>query len=640
MKKATIAALFILLFFHVFSQRNESTVSLIPIPASMQTGKGNFMLKKTTAIELATNDADAKRVADFLSKKLSVATGFKMPVKVINTASHLAGNVSLAIVQDATLGSEGYKLLVSPQTVSLSANKPAGLFYGMQTLVQLLPKEIESKTIVNNKVWTVPSVTIKDSPRFGWRALMFDVSRHFFTKQDVKTHIDNMVLYKYNLLHLHLTDDQGWRIEIKSLPELTKVGAWRPERQGAWGNAKAPAPDEPKTYGGFYTQDDIREIVQYAKDRFVTILPEVDIPGHSMAAVAAYPELSCTPGTYFVNAGEEFQVWEKTGNRALIDNTLCPANENVYAFLDKVFTEVAQLFPFEYIHMGGDEAAKNFWEKSDAVKTLMQREGLKSMEEVQSYFVKRVEKIIQSKGKKLIGWDEILEGGLPPDATVMSWRGSGHGGIEAAKQGHHVVMSPWDYTYVDLMQGDPYVEPPEFGTLLLNQSYQFEPVPEGVDPKFILGGEACLWAEHSTNMRAAEYLLWPRSMAIAESVWSPKEKKNWPDFVTRVENQFERLDVARIKYSRSMYDPVFKTSVDEKGQLKVELQTQLSDLVIHYSFDETNPDEFYPAYKEPLIIPADALHVKVITYRDGKPIGKQINMPVEELLKRTKTKKG
>jgi len=636
MKKVTIATLFILVFVHVYSQDNKNTVSLIPIPASMQMGKGNFKLTKTSLIELTTNDIDAKRVAGFLSKKLSVATGYNIPLKVVNTVSHAVGNISFAIVQDATLGNEGYKLIVTTQTVSLSANKPAGFFYGMQTLLQLLPKEIESKTKVSNKAWTMPSVTIIDYPRFSWRALMFDVSRHFFTKENIKTHIDNMVRYKYNLMHLHLTDDQGWRIEIKSLPNLTKVGAWRPERQGAWGHAKAPTADEPKTYGGFYTQNDIKEIVQYAKDRFVTVLPEIDVPGHSMAAVASYPELSCTPGTYFVNAGEEFQVWEKNSNRALIDNTLCPANENVYAFLDKVFTEVAQLFPFEYIHMGGDEAAKNFWEKSDAVKALMLKEGLKNMEEVQSYFVKRVEKIIQSKGKKLIGWDEILEGGLPPDATVMSWRGSGHGGIEAAKQGHHVVMSPWDYTYVDLMQGDIYSEPPEFGTLLLDQSYKFEPVPEGVDPKLILGGEACLWAEHSTNMRAAEYLLWPRSMAVAESVWSPKEKKNWPDFVTRVESQFERLDIVNTKYSRSMYDPIFTASVDKKGQLKVELKTQLSDLVIHYSFDETNPDEFYPAYKEPLIIPKDALHLKVITYRNSKPTGKQINMPVEELIRRTK----
>jgi hexosaminidase len=541
-------------------------------------------------------------------------------------------------VQSAALGNEGYKLLVTPQTVSLSANKPAGLFYGMQTLIQLLPKEIESNTVVSNVVWTIPCVSITDYPRFGWRALMFDVSRHFFTKEEVESFIDNMVKYKYNLLHLHLTDDQGWRIEIKSLPNLTKVGAWRAKREGAWGNTKAPDPTEPKTYGGFYTQDDIKEIVQYAKDRFVNILPEIDVPAHSMAAVASYPELSCTPGTYAVNASEEFQVWGEKGNTALIDNTLCPANENVYEFLDKVFTEVAQLFPFEYIHIGGDEAAKNFWEKSDAVKGLMQKEGLKNMEEVQSYFVKRVEKIIKSKGKKLMGWDEILEGGLAPEASVMSWRGMA-GGIEAAKQGHHVVMAPMDYTYVDLMQGDPFVEPPEFASLRLDQSYKFDPIPQGVDPNLILGGEACLWSEHTTNMRAGEYLLWPRGLAIAESVWSPKEKKNWAGFVKRVEHQFERMDVAKIKYARSMYDPDFIPALNENGQLRVELKTEIQGLDIYYSFDETNPDEFYPKYENPLLIPPDALHLKVITYRNGKPIGKQINMPIEELIKRTKTKK-
>ena len=639
MKKVTISAFFILMFLAVFSQDNENKISLIPIPVSMQTGSGEFVLTKNAAIELATNNADAKRVAAFLSKKLSVPTGYKIPVNLSNGASHATGNISLSIVKDATLGNEGYKLIVNPNSVVLSANKPAGLFYGMQTLVQLLPKEIESKIVVNNKTWTLPSVTITDYPRFGWRALMFDVSRHFFTKDEVETFIDNMVQYKYNLLHLHLTDDQGWRIEIKSLPNLTKVGAWRAKREGAWGNTKAPDPDEPKTYGGFYTHDDIKEIVQYAKDRFVNILPEVDVPAHSMAAVASYPELSCTPGTYAVNASEEFQVWDSSGNRALIDNTLCPANENVYAFLDKVFTEVAQLFPFEYIHVGGDEAAKNFWAKSDAVKALMQKEGLKNMEEVQSYFVKRVEKIIQSKGKKLMGWDEILEGGLPPEASVMSWRGMA-GGIEAAKQGHHVVMAPMDYTYVDLMQGDPLVEPPEFATLRLNQSYKFEPIPEGVNPNLILGGEACLWSEHTTNMRAGEYLLWPRGLAVAESVWSPKEKKDWSGFVKRVENQFDRFDVEKIKYSRSMYDAAFIPSIDENGQLKVELQTEIPGLDIYYSFDETNPDEFYPKYEKPLIIPKDALHLKVVTYRNGKPIGKQINMPVEELIKRTKTKRG
>ena len=390
MREITIAALLMLLSLQVLSQGNESTASLIPLPASMQTGQGNFILKKTAQIVLTIKNKDAERVAGFLSKKLSVATGFAMPVKQAGSSLKAAGNISIAIIPDTSLGNEGYKLVVNVNAVSLYANKPAGLFYGMQTLLQLLPKEIESKTVVSNTVWTIPVVTIKDAPRFVWRGMLFDVSRHFFTKDEVKTFIDNMVQYKYNLLHLHLTDDQGWRIEIKSLPDLTRIGAWRAPREGAWANTKAPDPSEPKTYGGFYTQDDMREIIQYAKDRFVTVLPEIDIPGHSMAALAAYPELSCTPGTYAVNAGEETQIWEKNGNSALIDNTLCPANENVYVFLDKVFTEIAQLFPFEYIHMGGDETAKNFWEKSEAVKALMQREGLKNMEEVQSYFVKSV----------------------------------------------------------------------------------------------------------------------------------------------------------------------------------------------------------------------------------------------------------
>ena len=639
MKRLTIVLFLIFIFLNVFSQSNKSPVSLIPIPASIQRGQGNFILKKNTTIVLTSTQADVARVADFLSKKLSGATGFSVPVKSGGASSNAPGIIKLAIINNAAQGKEGYSLNITPIAVSISANKPAGLFYGMQTLLQLFPKEIESKTVVSNMTWKLPAISIIDSPRFRWRGLLFDVSRHFFTKQQVKDFIDNMTQYKYNLLHLHLTDDQGWRIEIKSLPNLTKVGAWRPKREGAWGNTKAPDPSEPKSYGGFYTHEDIKEIVQYAADKFVTILPEIDVPGHSLAAIASYPELSCTPGNYQVNASEEFQLWGPGGNTALVDNNLCPAKENVFDFLDKVFTEVAQLFPFEYIHMGGDETAKNFWEKSAAIKSLMQKEGLKSMAEVQSYFVKRVEKIIQSKGKKLMGWDEILEGGLAPSATVMSWRGM-KGGIEAARMGHQVVMAPMDYTYVDLMQGDPYVEPPEFDLLRLNKSYQFEPIPPGVDPKLILGGEACLWTEHTTNMRAAQYLLWPRSFAVAESIWSPKEKKNWPDFVKRVEHQFERMDVAKIKYSRSMYDPAFAASVDTSGRLKVTLETEVPNLDIYYSFDETNPDEFYPKYENPLIIPKDALHLKVITYRDGKPIGKQINMPIEELEKRIKAKKG
>jgi hexosaminidase len=418
------------------------------------------------------------------------------------------------------------------------------------------------------------------------------------------------------------------------LPNLTKVGAWRADKTGNFGEFSPPAPNEPRTYGGFFTQDDIKEIVKYASDRFINILPEIDIPGHSLAAIASYPELSCTPGTYNVNSGERFMIWPGGGQHfyGTLDNTLCPANEKVYEFLDKVFTEVAQLFPFGYIHMGGDETARNFWEKSEQIKALMQKEKLKNLDEVQSYFVKRVEKIIESKGKKMIGWDEILQGGLAPNASVMSWQGM-KGGIEAAKQGHEVVMSPTDFVYLDYMQSDRVMEPPVYASLRLKKVYQFEPVPEGVNPSLIKGGQGNLWTEQVYTYRQAQYMTWPRGFALAEVLWSPKEKRNWNSFIPRVEKQFERLNMAKVKYAPSMYDPDFKATRKD-STLWLEMNTELDGLDIHYSFDNSFPDEFYPTYSKPLLVPKDASNLKVITYRDGKPIGRMIIMPVGELKKR------
>ena len=326
--------------------------------------------------------------------------------------------------------------------------------------------------------------------------------------------------------------------------------------------------------------------------------------------------------------------WHTGGFTALVDNTLCPANEKVYDFLDKVFTELAQLFPFEYIHVGGDECAKNFWEKSDAVKAVDAKRRIENMEEVQSYFEKRVEKIVESKGKKFIGWDEILEGGLAPNAVVMSWRGI-KGGIEAAKLGHEVVMSPTTFVYLDYMQGDRIIEPPVYATLRLKKTYEFEPVPDGVDPKFIKGGQGNLWTEQVYNTRHLQYMIWPRTFAIAESVWSPKEKKNWNSFAKKVENNFGRMDIEQIKYARAMFDPIFKVKKDAKDSLLVELSTEVEGLDIYYSFDNSHPDNFYPKYSTPLSIPKDAVMLKVITYRDGKPIGRQIDMPISELRRRS-----
>jgi hexosaminidase len=616
--------------------QTANDIAIIPQPVSLERTKARFIVNTQTKVAADTKNADVQRVVHFFTSQVHQATGFTLAAAAPAVKANVI-SFSLNKTADKTIGKEGYTITVGPNSVQVTANDAAGLFYGVQTLLQLLPKEIESRSVAKKTTWTIPGVRITDYPRFAWRGLMFDVVRHFFTKEQVKQYIDEMVKYKYNLLHLHLTDDQGWRVEIKSLPKLTEVGAWRVDKTGTFGTFTPPAENEPRTYGGFYTQDDIKELIKYAADRFVNILPEVDVPGHSMAAVAAYPELSCTPGTYRVSSGEKFMQWTDTGFYALVDNTLCPANDKVYEVLDKVFTEIAQLFPFEYIHMGGDECAKNFWEKSDAIKQLMQRENLKDLHEVQSYFVKKVEKVIESKGKKLIGWDEILEGGLAPNAAVMSWRGS-KGGAEAAKMQHEVVMSPNTNTYIDLMQGDGAIEPPVYKSVRLKDSYKFEPVPEGADPKYIKGGQANLWTEQIYNMRHAEYMTWPRAFAVAECVWSPKEKKDWNDFVRRVEAHFNRFDEAEIKYAPSMYDPIFTVS-REGDQLKLEMSTEVEGLDIYYSFDNSFPDRFYPKYTQAVKLPVDVQNVRVITYRGKEAIGRMITIPVAELKKRADKKK-
>jgi len=626
------------LFFLIYAHAQEAIqIAIIPEPVSIKRSAGEYILPQSITIE-ATANAEVQYAAQHLQQRLSRPTG--SVVNISSNAPDGAIRLRLNKTPEAAIGKEGYRLSVTPQQVVITANEAAGLFYGVQTLLQLFPKEIESKTRINNISWKAPAVEIMDHPRFGWRGLMFDVARHFFTKEEVKQYIDAMVRYKYNLLHLHLTDDEGWRIQIKSLPRLTEVGAWRPNKTGYFGTFSPPAPDEPKDYGGFYTHEDIRELVQYAKERFVNIMPEIDVPGHSLAAIASYPELSCTPeaNTYRVRSGEKIMEWPRGGGfYALVDNTLCPANEKVYQFIDKVVTEVAQLFPFEYIHMGGDEAATNFWKKSDAITALMKREKLKDMHAVQGYFERRVQKIVASKGKKFMGWDEILEGGLSPSAGVMSWRGMKLG-IKAAKLGHPVVMSPTTHAYLDYMQGDVIIEPRVYESLRFSKSYQFDPLPDSVDPKLILGGQANLWTEQVYNMRHAEYMTWPRAFAVAESVWSPKEKKDWKQFFPRVEQHFERFNVAEIKYAPSVYDPIF-TPLRVDGKLQIRLATEVEGLNIHYSFDNSFPDHFYPRYTAPLVPPKDAVMLKVITYKGKQPVGRIIAMPIEEMMRRSEPKK-
>ena len=613
----------------------DEQIAIIPEPVSLMKKAGTFILPDNVSI-LASKPEGLKQSIAFLAQRIETATG--KFVSTVAQASHPTIKLLINTEADPQLGLEGYKLNVNPTQIVITANKPAGIFWGVQSLIQLFPVDIESKELVNKPKWTLPCVDVVDYPKLGWRGLMFDVARHFFTKDEVKQFIDNMVRYKFNLLHFHLTDDEGWRIEIKGLPKLTEVGAWSVQKTGTFGDFSPPTADEPRTYGGFYTQEDIKELVQYAQDRFVNIMPEIDVPGHSLAAIASYPELSCTADAvnYKVRSGEKIMDWSRGAPPlALVDNTLCPANEKVYTFLDTVITQVAALFPFEYIHMGGDEAPHNFWEKNDQIKALMQREGLKTIPQVQAYFEKRVEQIVVSKGKKFMGWDEILEGGVSPTASVMSWRGLKYG-IEASKEKHNVVMSPTDFAYLDYMQADQITEPKVYASLRLNKAYQFNPVPAGADPSYIIGGQANLWTEQIFNFRQVQYMLWPRAFAIAESVWSPLDKKNWTSFVNRTENHFKRLDLAEVKYSPAIYDPIFAVKRSADKQLKIELSTEIEGLDIYYSFDNSSPDRFYPKYTSALTPPKDASMLRIITYKGKQPVGRLISMPITDLQKRAK----
>ena len=458
----------------------------------------------------------------------------------------------------------------------------------------------------------------------------------FFTVAEVKKMMDEMAMYKLNRLHFHLTDDNGWRIEIKGLPKLTSVGAWRVNRIGKWHNISKPALEEPKTYGGFYTQEDIKELVAYAKTKNIEIMPEIDVPGHSMAFLAAYPQLSTTPNyPYQVNAGDDFIDWSGMNGHitAKIDNNLDPSKKEVYEYLDIIFGELATLFPFEYMHMGGDETAKNNWAKSEDIKALMQKENLKNQEEVQSYFVRRIEKIMQSKGKKLMGWDEILEGGLAPEAAVMSWRGV-KGGAEAAKQKHLVVMSPSSHNYLDYYQGESTAEGGVYAGLRMKKTYSFEPVPEGVDEKYILGNQGNLWSEQLQNIRNLEYMAWPRLMAIAEVAWSPKWSKNWDKFAKKVEGHFAILDTLQIKYAKSIYDPIVTATLNTKGDLFASMEGEVKGLDFYYTIDESMPDQYSNPFTQAFLLPDDVTILRVISYQNGKPIGKLLNIPISSLKQR------
>ncbi|MEN8127214.1 MAG: beta-N-acetylhexosaminidase [Planctomycetota bacterium] len=542
----------------------QTTISIIPEPVSVQSELGFFELTQKTVI---ITDQHTQKLGEQFSEMLAPATGFKHAVKAANRGQK---NVILLALnpQREDLGKEGYKLTVNSNQIWIEAADKAGLFYGIQTLRQLLPTEIYKQSVVEGVEWVIPCVTIEDMPRFKWRGLHLDVARHFMPKAFVKKYIDLLALHKMNTFHWHLTEDQGWRIEIKKYPKLIEVGAWRKETVIGKNSGKYNG----KRHGGFYTQEDVREIVAYAKERYITVVPEIEMPGHCRATLAAYPELSCTGGPFEVktNWGVEPEVY-------------CAGNDTVLQFQKDVLTEVLALFPSEYIHIGGDECPKSRWEKCPKCQTRIRAEGLKDEHELQSWFVKQIDTFLAGKGRRLVGWDEILEGGLAPGSTVMSWRGEA-GGIRAAKAGHDVVMAPNSHTYFDYYQAERKTEPLAIGGFLpLEKVYSYDPIPAVLtaeEGKHVLGAQGQLWTEYMPNGGHVEYMAFPRACALAEVVWTLAENKDYKTFYSRLLTHAKRLKNLEVNFRP--LDPPRRTVGNWKsGQTSEDYKPMTWDLTSH-----------------------------------------------------------
>ena len=597
---------------------NKEEISIIPQVKVMTLGESSFRFTKSTKLVVESVDQDliARQFADQFEK----VSGWKLQILVGGNE----GSDQVYFKTEILMDPEAYSLDVQKNRIEIQAAKPAGFFYAIQSLRQLLPMEFERDFKLQEDEWLVPVVNIQDSPRFKWRGFMLDVSRHFFPKKDVLRMIDDLALHKINTLHLHLSDDQGWRIEIKKYPKLTSVGAWRVDHENLhWNSRPKQGPGEKATYGGFYSQEDISERVAYAQKKFITIVPEIEMPAHVTAALSAYPQFSCSGGPFTVLPGG---VWP-------ITDIYCAGNDSTFLFLEDVLSEVMELFPSKYIHIGGDEATKTEWEKCPKCKMRVKTECLKNTAELQSYFIKRIEKFVNSKGKILLGWDEILEGGLPAKATVMSWRGI-QGGIDAARQGHDVVMTPTSDCYIDYYQGLADQEPPGIGGYLpLSKVYSFNPVPSELDTeaaKHILGGQANLWTEYVPNLKHAEYMAFPRVAAMAEVLWSPKELRHWNDFSRRLQLMMERYNELGINYSKSVFAVAAKTNFDkEKLKLKVELKCEFPDTEIHFTTDGTEPTNLSPIYTEPVLLDKTST-VKAIAFAginaSAKPFEKSFSI--------------
>ncbi len=566
------------------------SLGLLPQPEHIELRDGRFRPGAEASVSVSGVDgAEAHELGELAASILH--EGWSVPAKTQRsgaTSSTARATLSLQLRPDTQANREGYSLEVDAQGLRLSAPTTAGLFYGLQTLRQLAAP--------GSREAGIPALRIDDAPRFGYRGLMLDVGRHMFPLDDIKRQIDLMARYKFNTLHWHLTDDQGWRLEIKRFPKLTQIGAYRKET--IVGRNFDPYIGDGKRYGGYYTQAQAREVVEYAKRRHITVIPEIDMPGHMVAALAAYPELGCTPGPF-----ETLTIW------GVSDDILCPS-EQTFDFVTGVLDEVMQVFPSKYIHVGGDEAPTIRWQQSALAQEIIRREKLKDEHALQGWFLRRVEKFVNTKGRQIIGWDEILDGTPSPTATVMSWRGMA-GGIKAAQLGHDVVMSPTDYAYLDYCEGKPPREPDCLvGYLPLKQVYAFEPVPASLTPeqaKHILGGQANLWTEYVTTTAMAQAKYWPRALAVADVTWAPQSARDWEGFQQRMGAQLATLDRLKVNYRIPEVRGLEADVLSLQPKATLVLSTPIPGATIRYTTDGSEPTAQSPQYAGPVelaLVPA------------------------------------
>lgn len=584
-------------------------VSIIPQPVELKLNEGNFSIDQNTTVQFNASQAALKPAVDFFLNAVKEISGI-----ALQQNKPAAKKVEFILAAQTAFKPEAYSLTVTPSLIQIKASSYAGIFYGIQSVLQTLPQ------VRTNAALQVPCMQINDEPRFKWRGMHLDVSRHFFSADVVKQYINLMAMYKMNTFHWHLVDDQGWRIEIKKYPKLASTGAWRVDQNDkVWGSRPQAQPGEAATYGGYYTQEQVKEIIAYAKTRNVTVVPEIEMPGHVASAIAAYPQLSCTQLPQLPLTG---------GNYNNMSSNYCAGNEEVFSFLQDVLTEVIALFPSTYIHIGGDEVDKGPWKKCERCQARMKKEGLKNEEELQSYFIKRMEKFIVSKKRKMIGWDEILEGGLAPEATVMSWRGEA-GGIEAAKMHHDVVMTPGSPCYFDHYQAGPEGEPLAIGGFnTVKKVYDYEPIPKELSAeqhKYVLGAQGNVWTEYISTAEHLEYMVLPRMLALAETVWSPAATKNWNDFSRRLHFHFKAFDAKGVHYSPGNFTVDIKPAA-KNGKLEVALFSEVPTASILYTTDGSVPTVSSAVYTQPIAVESTQT-IRAVTVQNGKIMNLQ---PVEQ----------